>query len=102
MQDNATIEKLKGDLLHYSYYSIRQHLDQINKFSEIAANEGIMKGKKSSLFIAVFKSIWKFKRDYIFKLGFLDGYYGFVVCALSAHMVFIKYLKMNELKKAGK
>ena len=102
MHDNATIEKLKGDLLHYSYYSIRQHLDQINKFSEIAATEGIIKGKKSSLFIAVFKSIWKFKRDYIFKLGFLDGYYGFVVCALSAHMVFIKCIKMNELKKAGK
>ena len=102
MQENAKIEKLKGDLLHYSYYSIRQHLDQINKFSEIAANEGIIKGKKSSLFIAVFKSIWKFKRDYIFKLGFLDGYYGFVVCALSAYAVFIKYLKMNELKKAGK
>jgi hypothetical protein len=61
-----------------------------------------MKGKKSSLFIAVFKSIWKFKRDYIFKLGFLDGYYGYVVCALSAYAVFIKYLKMNELKKAGK
>lgn len=102
MQDNAKIEKLKGDLLHYSYYSIRQHLDQINKFSEIAAHEGILKGKNSSLFIAVFKSIWKFKRDYIFKLGFLDGYYGFVVCALSAYAVFVKYLKMNELKKVGK
>ena len=99
MQENTVIQKLKGDLLHYSYFSIRQHLDQINKFTDIAANEGIIKRKKSSLFIAVFKSIWKFKRDYIFKLGFLDGYYGFVVCALSAYAVFVKYLKMNELKK---
>ena len=102
MQENARVKQLDGDLLHYSYYSIQQHLDQINKFSEIAAHEGIIKGKKSSLFIAVVKSIWKFKRDYFFKLGFLDGYYGFVICALSAYAVFIKYLKINELKKAGK
>lgn len=102
MQDNTIVRQLEGDLLHYSYYSIKQHLDQINKFSEIAANEGIIKGKKSSLFIAVVKGVWKFKRDYFFKLGFLDGYYGFVICALSAYAVFIKYLKINELKKAGK
>ncbi len=99
MQANTTIGKLKGDLLHYSYYSTRQHLDQINKFTEIAAKEGLVKGKKSSLFIAIFKSIWKFKRDYIFKLGFLDGYYGFVICALSAYAVFIKYIKIRELMK---
>ncbi len=102
MKENTKVEKLRGDLLHYSYYSIRQHLDQINKFTEIAANDGLVKGKKSSLFIAIYKSIWKFNRDYIFKLGFLDGYHGFLVCALSAHTVFVKYIKMNELKKAGK
>ncbi len=102
MQANASQAKLKGDLLHFSYYSIKQHLDQINKFTEIAAAEGHAKGKKTSLFIAAFKGIWKFKRDYFFKLGFLDGYYGFVICALSGYAVFIKYLKINELKKGSK
>jgi len=102
MKENTKVEKLRGDLLHYSYYSIPQHLDQINKFTEIAANDGLIQGKKSSLIIAIFKSIWKFIRDYIFKLGFLDGYHGFLVCALSAHTSFIKYIKLNELKKAGK
>jgi len=45
------------------------------------------------------KAVWKFKRDYFFKLGFLDGYYGFVICSMSAYMVFVKYIKMRELKK---
>jgi glycosyltransferase involved in cell wall biosynthesis len=101
LQDGCRIQKINGDLLHYSYYSIQQHLDQINKFTEIAAKEGITNGKKTSLFIAVFKGIWKFKRDYFFKLGFLDGYYGFVICALSAFAVFVKYIKMNELRKVS-
>jgi len=102
MNVNTRETKLKGDLLHYSYYSIQQHLSQINSFTEIAAREGIIKGKNSSLFIVVFKSVWKFKRDFIFKLGFLDGYYGFVVCSMSAYAVFVKYIKMRELKKEKK
>lgn len=82
MDDSSVVAKLKGDLLHYSYYSIQQHLNQINNFTEIAAKEGVAKGKNTSLFLIIFKVIWKFKRDYIFKLGFLDGYYGLVVCTM--------------------
>jgi len=99
MNDNAVVAKLKGDLLHFSYYSIQQHLNQINSFTEIAAKEGVAKGKNTSFFVIVFKTIWKFKRDYFFRLGFLDGYYGFVVCAMSAYTLFVKSLKMRELKK---
>jgi glycosyltransferase involved in cell wall biosynthesis len=99
MNDYAVVAKLKGDLLHFSYYSIQQHLNQINSFTEIAAKEGVAKGKNTSLVVIVFKVIWKFKRDYFFKLGFLDGYYGFVVCAMSAYTAFVKYLKMREIKR---
>jgi glycosyltransferase involved in cell wall biosynthesis len=96
---NAKVEKLEGDLLHYSYYSIEQHINQLNKFTDIGAREAIQRGKKSSLAIAVFKSIWKFKRDYFFKLGFLDGHYGFIICTLSAFATYSKYIKMCELKR---
>jgi len=96
------IKTLKGDLLHYSYHSINQHIAQFNKFTDIGAEQAHKKGKKSNLFIATYKSIWKFKRDYIFKLGFLDGYYGFVICALSSQATFAKYLKLRELNKNTK
>lgn len=102
MQEGSKIQRIEGDLLHYSYYSLKQHLDQINKFTEIAAKEGVALGKNSSILVAVIKGIWKFKRDYFFKLGFLDGYYGFEICALAGFTTFIKYIKMRELKKAGK
>jgi glycosyltransferase involved in cell wall biosynthesis len=99
MQEGCSFKRLSGDLLHYSYYSIQQHLNQINSFTEIAAKEAVANDKSSSMFKAVYKSIWKFKRDYIFKLGFLDGYYGFVICVLSAYAVFIKNIKIRELKR---
>ena len=99
MQDNTSLEYLKGDLLHYSYYSIHQHIAQFNSFTEIGANEAFKKGRKSNIFTIIIKSVWKFKRDYFFKLGFLDGYYGFVICSLSAQATFAKYLKLRELNK---
>ncbi|MCG8698650.1 MAG: glycosyltransferase family 2 protein, partial [Bacteroidales bacterium] len=99
MQPGAIVGKLKGDLHHYSYYSIKQHIDQVNKFTDIGSQQAFEKGKKSSVFTILTKSIWKFIRDYIVKLGFLDGYYGFVISAISAHATFLKYVKLKELHK---
>ncbi len=93
------IISLKGDLYHYSYHSISQHIQQIDKFTDIGAKYAFNKGKKSSLFKAIYKSTWKFIRDYFIKLGVLDGYYGFVVCRLSAMATFLKYIKLKELTK---
>ena len=101
--DTGSVEEfIKGDLYHYSYHSISQHVLQIHKFTHIGAVEALKRGKAANVFLLLFKPIWKFKRDYFIKLGFLDGYYGFVICGLSAVATFVKYLKMMELKKARK
>ncbi len=99
LEKGTTLKHLKGDLLHYSFYSIAQHIDQINKFSEIGADEAYKNGKKSTLLKICLKPCWKFFRDYIIRLGILDGYYGFIVCAISAHATFIKYVKLKEMQK---
>jgi len=93
---------LKGDLLHYSYYSIEQHLRQIDYFTTIGAREAVKKGKKSNALKAHLKSKFKFIRDFIFKAGFLDGYYGWVISRLSAQATFIKYIKIRELQKENR
>ncbi len=91
--------ELKGDLLHYSYYSIKDHLNQVNLFTELMANEAVKKGKRASLFQLLFSPAVKFIKSYFIQLGFLDGYYGFVVSAISAQTAFYKYLKIRELSK---
>lgn len=99
LYNEAHIGKLKGDLLHYSYHSIKQHIDQFNKFTEIAAQTEAQNGRKIGIIKIIFYPIWKFKRDYFFKLGFMDGYYGFVIAAISAFASFVKYVKIREWKK---
>ena len=97
--NNASAGKLKGDLLHYSFYSISEHVTQINKFTDIAAKGAFNSGKKVSVLQIILRSCFKFIRDYILLLGFLDGYYGYVICRLSASATFLKYIKLRQLHK---
>ncbi len=96
---NLPVSLLEGDLLHYSYYSLKGHLDQINLFTEIMASEAVSKGKRASLLQLLFSPFIKFIKSYFIQLGFLDGYAGFVVSAVSAQATFYKYLKMREMIK---
>ncbi len=99
MQEECSIQHIKGDLLHYSFYTISQHMEQVNKFTDISSKAAYEKGKRSNLFKILFNPYWKFLRDYFFKLGILDGYYGYVVCKVSAHAKFLKYAKLRDLSK---
>jgi glycosyltransferase involved in cell wall biosynthesis len=99
LQPGATQQHLSGDLLHYTYHTIGQHLQQVDFFTEIMAKEAVGRGKRAPLLKIIFSPVFKFFHSYVIKRGMLDGYYGFVVSAISAHATFIKYVKMREFLK---
>jgi len=96
LNKDSKIIQLKGNLLHYSYYTIQQHIAQINKFSELKADQLYQKGKKANCFKILFSPLFKFIKHYFFNLGFLDGFYGFIVCVNSAHSAFLKQVKLRQ------
>ena len=97
LDKGATRKFLKGDLLHYSYYTINEHIAQINSFSTIVANAYFKENRSASYFNIVLNPVWRLFRDYIIKLGFLDGFYGLVVSVNSSHETFLKYIKLRDL-----
>lgn len=92
----ASKKYLPGDLLHYSYFSINEHIEQINKFSSIVSRAYYKAGKRATILNIIFSPIWRMFRDYFIKLGFLDGYYGLVISVNSAHETFLKYIKLRD------
>ncbi|WP_455212047.1 glycosyltransferase family 2 protein [Kaarinaea lacus] len=88
------IQELKGDILHYSFDSISAHIQTIDKFTEIGAQEILKKGKRVNIFSPILHAKWTFIRLYFLRLGFLDGFAGFVVSILSFMHVFVKYSKV--------
>ncbi len=102
MDKGSAVFHLKGDILHYSYYTLTDHINQVNKFTDISANALFEMGKNAGLFKIYTSPVFKFIRDYFFRLGFLDGYTGFVICRISAHAAFLKYAKLRQLNKQAK
>jgi glycosyltransferase involved in cell wall biosynthesis len=99
---NKNTEFLKGDILHYSYYNIEQHYKQNEKFANIAAIAMFNMNKKASYHNLIVNTTFKWLRNYIFKLGFLDGKEGWVICKITALGTYLKYKKLLELQKEKK
>jgi glycosyltransferase involved in cell wall biosynthesis len=95
--NNAKIGQLKGDLLHYSYYTKEDHFKQIHYFGNIAANELIKKGKTASLLKIAVKTSAQFFKSFVLKRGFLDGKTGFLISIRSAYATYIKYSLVRKL-----
>jgi hypothetical protein len=46
--------------------------------------------------------VWSFFRSFILNAGFLDGYYGYMGCMISAMGTFLKYSKLRNLQFKAK
>jgi glycosyltransferase involved in cell wall biosynthesis len=93
---------LKGDLLHYSFSSIDEHVKKIEKYTELAAREAVENGKDAGFIKIRISPRWHFITEYFFKLGFLDGFYGYIICRLSSYSTFLKYAKIRCYNMAKK
>lgn len=90
---------LKGDLLHYSYYSVDDHIKQVDKFTAISSKELSERGYNPSILKLISAAPVKFFRDYILKLGFLDGYTGYQISKISAFATYLKYARARDLNR---
>jgi glycosyltransferase involved in cell wall biosynthesis len=98
LNEGSSTMELIGNILHYSFYNIAQHLDQINKFSEIKARADFNNGKRSGILKIIFIPVFKFFRNYILRLGFMDGYYGYIISRNSAFSAYLRYVKLKQLR----
>lgn len=99
LKDNLSACYLKGDILHFSFTSIREHKERNERMSSIAAAAIFESGQKKHWSKIFLSPGWSFIHGFILRLGFLDGYFGFVVAKETARLTFLKYQKLKELQK---
>lgn len=86
---------LSGDILHHSYKNISEHSRKIQLYTELAARNTAEKGHSTSLLKIFIGPKWTFFYHYFLRKGFLDGYWGYVLCKNIAYESFIKYTKIR-------
>ena len=99
MIEGSKTTQLSGNILHYSYDSISDHINQTNKFTTIAAKEAFERGVRSSTFKIISRPILKFLKDYFLKRGILDGRYGFIICCINSLSALLKFSKIKDLQE---
>ena len=93
---NLSVITLQGFLKHYTYADFDQYISKMNTYSTIGAQNNKAKNKKVSVIKDfVFRPFFAFVKMYILKLGFLEGWLGFVLCLNYANYTLNKYVKLK-------
>ena len=96
------VGRLRNQLLHYTFESFEQYLKKFDRYTSWAAGDRAKRTRRVGLTHLFFRPAWRFFRQYILQLGFLDGRTGLVICKLAAHSVFMKYAKLWERQEKEK
>jgi glycosyltransferase involved in cell wall biosynthesis len=92
---------LKGKLVHYGYANIEDVIKKTNRSTTLEAVKWALDGRKMTMGIAIWRTVDRFFRRFIGKKGYKDGYYGFVLAAMSGFYEFAAYSKYREIKEKG-
>ncbi|MGD2029566.1 MAG: glycosyltransferase family 2 protein [Desulfobacterales bacterium] len=89
---------LEGDLYHFSYRNIADHLRTINFFTDIASKEKQKRSVRYPLARMLIHPPYKFFKMYFLKQGFREGIPGFIIAIIGMFYVFLKYAKLWEVQ----
>ena len=85
---------LKNRLKHYSYRSFDHYMKKLINYSTLQARE-LYKNKTSvSILKMLVKPPFRFFILYIVRLGFMDGFPGFILASQHSYAVLMRYLKL--------
>ena len=96
---DGSIGALAGELQHFAYRDIADHLETIDRYTTLAARQMHDSGRRAGLLRIAGHPPLAFLRNYVARGGFRDGTVGFIVSAMNAYYVFLKFAKLWELGK---
>ncbi len=78
--------KLKNHMIHLAFDTVNEFINKQRKYATLSQ-------KNKNLAKAFISPIWIFVKIYIFRLGFVEGWRGFIIARVYAQYTFWKYYK---------
>ncbi|MDD3044935.1 MAG: glycosyltransferase family 2 protein [Candidatus Delongbacteria bacterium] len=100
--ENGNIGVIEEVMFHYTYQNITHHVNKINQYTTLSAENMFLNSKSYTLIGGLFRAFWGFFKMYILKLGFMDGIEGFILSINSSYYIFLKYSKLWEKRRTIK
>ncbi len=100
--DGLKIGRLTAKFDHYTFRNIEHFVQKQQRYAAWSAIDHDKKTGTITAFHFVIKPFFRFFKHYFLKLGFLDGKVGFIIAAVAAWSVFLRYVKIVENRQLRK
>lgn len=92
----APVGRLRADLEHWPYVDVSDHLQAIDRYTTLWAEERHAVGRRTHVLEMLGASVWAFVRNYVLRGGFRLGGAGLTVSTLNAYYTYVKLAKLAE------
>lgn len=91
---DGSVGTLRGELRHYAYRDLSDHLATIDRYTTLAVREMVMAHQHAGWYDLIGHPPLAFLRNYFVRRGFSDGIPGLIISLMNAYYVFLKYAKL--------
>jgi glycosyltransferase involved in cell wall biosynthesis len=97
LEVDGPVGRLRAELQHVPYRDLSHHLQTIDRYTTLAAEQLRGRGRRVGLAGLAARPVGAFLRNYLVRAGWRDGTVGFVVSVLNSYYVFLKFAKLWAL-----
>jgi len=99
LHTDKPIGTLKNAIWQFPFKDMAEVMHKTNRYSTLGAQK--IKHKNITMGLALAHGVWAFIKHYVFKLGALDGWPGFVIAFGNFEGTFYRYVKALEIQKGA-
>lgn len=97
VQLQGPVGHFKSNLLHFTCDSLSEHLKTMDRYTTLAAEQLVSRGRKVSFGLMLIDPPLTFFRTFLLQRGFLDGVEGLAIAYMAALYQFLKYAKARYM-----
>lgn len=95
----GTLGRLGSAIWQLPYKNLSQSIDKWHRYSTLGAARLEAKGVRGGMLAGLGHGAWAFLRIFVWRLGFLDGWAGFLIAFGYLEQTFYKYAKLTEKQR---
>ena len=97
IDSNTIAIQMEGWILHYTTKDMEEYISKTVSYAKLNARKYFAQGKKAGFFKLRLAPGFSFFQHYILRLGFLDGWEGYLIARTTGWYTFLKYSFLKEL-----
>lgn len=96
---HANVGNLRSRIDHYTFRNLDHYLDKTRRYARWSASDHAARTPRVGGYQLFLKPLFRFFKHFVLQQGFRDGRVGFIVSAIMAWGVFLRYVYLSEMRR---